>query len=241
MFTGIIQAVGHVQAVAQQPGGIRLTIDRSAWHPEDRMLAIGESVAVSGVCLTVVERDDRRVSFDVITETLSLTTVGRWTPGTPVNLESALAAGSPVGGHFVQGHVDALGRVEKVQSEASETRITVRPLARPPVRAGRSDATLQQASGATGLADPMLSIVPKGSIAVDGVSLTVAAVAPDQFDVALIPTTLKSTTLGGLAVGDHVNLETDMITRSVVHYLQRQTAAGDRGVSMQQLRQAGFA
>jgi riboflavin synthase len=190
MFTGLVADLGLVEAIVPRQGGARLTV-RPAALPVDA-LVLGESVACSGACLTVVERGGGRVSFDAVPETLSRTTVGGWRPGTKVNLERALAVGERLGGHLVQGHVDAVGEVVQRRPEGQGVRLTISLPA--------SIAPL---------------VAEKGSIAVDGVSLTVAAATRDRFEVALIPETLSRTTLGEAGPGTKVNLEADVIARHV--------------------------
>jgi riboflavin synthase len=189
MFTGIVREVGTVDAFV----GSRLVV---AGSETAGSVAIGDSVAVAGVCLTVVEGGNGRLAFDVVPETLSRTALGRLEPGDSVNLESALRVGDPLGGHVVQGHVDAVGRVRSVEPEEDSRRVWL---------------------------DAPESVVryclEKGSIAVDGVSLTVAALDDDGFEVALIPHTLEATTLGRLQPGDPVNLETDVLAKVVERLL----------------------
>lgn len=228
MFTGIVQAKVLVQAIDRHAAGARLTIDRSSWTPAHGYTpAPGDSICVAGVCLTITEATADALSFDVVAETLRCTTLGDLKPNAIVNLEPALLASQPLGGHVLQGHVDALGTVADVQRDEAECRIAIE------LPAPSSD-----------LAD---LVVPKGSIAVDGVSLTVASAAADRFEVALIPTTLSLTTLGTAEVGDHVNLETDILTRTVVHALKRWQGGGDakpgrasEPVTWRLLREAGF-
>ena len=155
-------------------------------------VAVGDSVSVAGVCLTVVEAGEGRLAFDVVPETLSRTALGGLAADDRVNLESALRVGDPLGGHVVQGHVDAVGRVRSVESEGGGRRVWV-------------DAP-----------ESVLGYcIEKGSIAVDGVSLTVAALDEEGFEVALIPHTLAVTTLGRLEPGDQVNLEADVLGKVV--------------------------
>ncbi len=222
MFTGIVQACGRVARVKQTPYGIRLVIDPGQW-PADGVRE-GDSICVSGVCLTVAAGDGQAMGFDVVAETLSKTTLQTIKQGDPVNLEAAVTPSTPMGGHFVQGHIDGMGSVTRVDRSASGCRITVRPLA------GRltPDTT-----------DLMEAIVPKGSVAVDGISLTVAAVGPSGFEMALIPTTLERTTLGHVRETDLVNLETDIVSRTIVHWLRDRY--GDRsGLTTDALQRAGF-
>jgi riboflavin synthase len=208
MFTGLVQAVGRVTVAAARNGLVRLDIDPGSWEHRSRS---GDSISVSGCCLTVAAEPGGPagcLAFDVVPETLAKTTLGSLRPGSKVNLERSLAAGDLLGGHFVQGHVDGTGALESVQSGA-DWRIRVRP--------------------PTGL---LAYLAPKGSITVEGVSLTIAAVdvaaggGAGWFEVALIPTTLEKTTLGALKEGDRVNLETDILARTVVNYMRH--FAGDR-------------
>ena len=185
MFTGIVREVGTVTAF----DGSRLVVAA----PETAALAaVGDSVAVAGTCLTVVDTSDGRLAFDVVPETLSRTALGGLPPGAAVNLEPSLRVGDPLGGHVVQGHVDAVGRVRSVTPEGEGRRVWV-------------DAPETVAR----------YCLEKGSIAVDGVSLTVAALDDDGFEVALIPHTLAVTTLGELEQGDEVNLEPDVLAKVV--------------------------
>jgi riboflavin synthase len=182
MFTGIVQERGRVASV----DGGRLVV-------ESRIEAeIGDSVAVDGVCLTVTEASNGTLAFDVMVETLSRAKLF----GPEVNLEPALRAGEPLGGHYVQGHVDGVGRVRSIEPEGDGKRLWVD-------------------------AEPELLryLVEKGSITVDGVSLTVAELAEGGFAVALVQHTLVATTLGGLAPGDRVNLETDVLAKYVERLL----------------------
>jgi riboflavin synthase len=189
MFTGIVREVGTVSAF----DGSRLVV---AGAETAASAAVGDSVSVAGVCLTVVERDAAALAFDVVPETLARTGLGRLEPGDRVNLEPALRVGDPLGGHVVQGHVDAVGRVRSVTPEGDSRRIWL---------------------------DAPESVVryclEKGSIAVDGVSLTVATLDDEGIEVALIPHTLEVTTLGRLEPGDEVNLETDVLAKVVERLL----------------------
>jgi riboflavin synthase len=198
MFTGLIEGVGEVAMVDPAPGGIRIRV-RTALASE---LATGDSVAVNGVCLTVVSVGPDAVEADVSPETARLTTLGQVQPGASVNLERPLRADARLGGHFVQGHVDAMGTVDDLQPEGDSFRLTVRfPAALEPY------------------------IVRKGSIAVDGVSLTVAGVKHDRFDVQIIPHTWRATTFHRLRRGDGVNLECDILGKYVARIVERSGAA----------------
>jgi riboflavin synthase len=201
MFTGLISDVGAVERVAPRQGGARVTLRPRAMRVDD--LALGESVACSGCCLTVAERGGGLVSFDAVPETLSRTTVGAWRPGTLVNLERALAIGDRLGGHIVAGHVDGVGEILAREPEGQGARLTV---SLPPALA------------------PL--VAEKGSVAIDGISLTVARAHRDRFEVALIPETLARTTLGGAAAGVKVNLEADVVARHVARLVELGAAPG---------------
>ncbi len=190
MFTGLISDVGTIERVSPRQGGARLSLRPRTLDAD--ALALGESVACSGACLTVVERGGGLVSFDAVPETLARTTLGTWRPGTPVNLERALALGDRLGGHLVAGHVDAVGEVVARVAEGQGARLTV---SLPPALA------------------PL--VAEKGSIAIDGVSLTVARAHRERFEVALIPATLARTPLGAAGPGTKVNLEADVVARHV--------------------------
>src|SRR5512142_2566924 len=206
MFTGLVSDVGVVERIAPRQGGARLTLRPGRLAVDD--LALGESVACSGACLSVVERGGGVVSFEAVPETLSRTTVGSWRPGTRVNLERALALGDRLGGHLVQGHVDAVGEVLAREAEGQGARLALRlPEAIAPL------------------------VAEKGSIAVDGVSLTVAALGADRFEVALIPDTLSRTTLGDAGPGTKVNLEADLLARHVARLLATSRSAAGIGAA----------
>lgn len=187
VFTGLIEAIGRVESVRPEGGGLRLGVDLSGLR---RPPAPGASVAVDGACLTLVERRGDVGVFTAVAETARRTTLGRRRPGDAVNLEGALAAGDPLDGHFVLGHVDAsVALVER--RDLAESRILT--FALPP--------------------DLAPLVAEKGSVAVDGVSLTVTAAERDRFGVSLIPETLRRTTLGRRNVGDRINLEADVVAR----------------------------
>lgn len=192
MFTGIIQSVGTIGARELQGGDERLRIRGGDLSMQD--VKIGDSIAVEGVCLTVTALKDDEFEADVSRETLTLTTLGGKLVGAAVNLEKALTLGQPLGGHLLSGHVDGLGRLLSSRQDARSQRLEFE-------------------------APPELAryIARKGSIGVNGVSLTVNAVSGNRFDVNLVPHTLTATTLAGLNTGDAVNLEVDLIAR----YLER--------------------
>ncbi|MFM7627438.1 MAG: riboflavin synthase [Gammaproteobacteria bacterium] len=198
MFTGIVQDMGRIVALEPREGDVRLRVAVERL-PLDAVRS-GDSIAVSGVCLTVVEHDAGGFAADVSNETLSLTTLGDLAPGSRVNLEPALRAGDPLGGHLVSGHVDGIGRVVSLVQDARSWRIRFET---PP-----------------GLAR---YVARKGSIAIDGVSLTVNEVEGREFGINIIPHTFEVTTIGGYAPGRRVNLEIDTIAR----YVERLLTAGD--------------
>jgi riboflavin synthase len=185
MFTGIVRELGTVEAF----DGSRLVVVAMETEADS---AVGDSVAVAGVCLTVVEADDGRLAFDVVPETLARTALGGLERGRAVNIEPSLRVGDRLGGHVVQGHVDVVGRVRSVAPDGDGRRVWV-------------DAP----------AEVLGYCLEKGSVAVDGVSLTVAALDESGFEVALIPHTLDVTTLGWLQPGDPVNLEPDVLAKVV--------------------------
>jgi riboflavin synthase len=199
MFTGIITHVGRVRSVEER-GDWRLTV-HVPFDPAS--VAVGASVACSGVCLTVVERAGDALGFDVSAETLSKTALGGWRAGTPVNLERSLRLGDELGGHLVYGHVDGLARLVERRPEGASTRFVFEA---PEALAGY--------------------LAPKGSVALDGISLTVNEVEGRRFGVNVIPHTLEVTTLGGRAPGDELHLEADMLARYVARLLAWQGATG---------------
>jgi len=189
MFTGIVQSMGRIDSITPREGGVRLRLDAGPLAAES---GIGDSVAVDGCCLTVVARDGACLEFDAIPETLRRTSLGRRGPGDPVNLELPLRPGDRLGGHFVQGHVDAVTEVAARRAAGDDVVLSFHL---PPALRGQ--------------------IVEKGSVAIDGVSLTVAAVDGETFSVALIPHTLEVTTLGHREPGDVVNVEGDVLAKYV--------------------------
>jgi len=195
MFTGLISDTAAVERVTPRQGGARLTLRPRTMDVD--ALTLGESIACSGCCLTVAERGGGLVSFDAVPETIARTTLGGWRPGALVNLERALAVGDRLGGHLVAGHVDAVGEVVARIPEGQGVRLTVSlPAALAPL------------------------VAEKGSVAVDGVSLTVARALRDRFELALIPETLARTTLGTAVPGTRVNLEADVIARHVARLVE---------------------
>ena len=198
MFTGLVEARGSVVELIDEPPARRLEVEvGSEWGVDS---AIGDSVAINGCCLTVVSIGSSTLSFEAGAETLARTNLGDLSGGDPVNLERPLAAGGRLGGHFVQGHIDGTAEVMEV------------------TRDGDWVTMWFQVPGSLAM-----GLVPKGSVAVDGVSLTVVEVVSDRFSVALIPHTLEVTTLGIRQAGSRVNIETDILAK----YVQK-LVAGDR-------------
>ncbi|MBS1820319.1 MAG: riboflavin synthase [Acidobacteria bacterium] len=204
MFTGLIESVGTIVTSTPMKGGVRVRIATSL-APE---LTLGESLAVNGVCLTVIAHDAETADADIGPETLQVTTLGRLQPGSLVNLERSMRADARFGGHFVQGHVDAVGRIEHLRQDVEFHRLTVSyPAAFAP------------------------NLIHRGSIAVDGISLTVAALADATFELMIIPFTMAHTNLRQAAVGTPVNLEFDMVGKYVARTAElarAQAALSDR-------------
>lgn len=196
MFTGIIESIGVIAAVEPIGGDVRMRIEAASGYLAD--VALGDSVAVSGICLTVREKLAQGFAADLSVETLQATSSGRWTVGRRVNLEKALTPNKALGGHLVSGHVDGLGQLVEKREEARSWRLQFEV----PVELSRY-------------------IARKGSITIDGISLTVNEVEGHRFGVNIIPHTLGQTTLGDLQQGDAVNLEVDLVAR----YLERLLAA----------------
>jgi len=195
MFTGLVEGQGIVQAVTPEGVAVRLDIEMPPVFDD---IHIGDSIAISGCCLTVVELRGSTAAFQAGQETLSKTSLGRLTTGSRVNLERSVPAAGRMGGHFMQGHVDGVAEIAAIDRDGEWVTMWF--------RVPRS---------------LMIYLVPKGSVAVDGVSLTVVNVEDDRFSVALIPHTLEVTTLGQRVAGDIVNIETDIIGR----YVERLLAA----------------
>lgn len=190
MFTGIIKAVGSIVAVTTLGGDRRIGIGCGELGLDD--VALGDSIAVNGVCLTAVARDGDRFDADASHETLSLTTSGEWQVGTPVNLEKSLTLATPLGGHLVSGHIDGTGTVRSRVADARSTRFEI------------------------ALPDGLMRYVArKGSIAVDGISLTVNEVTADSFAVNIVPHTLQQTIMDSYDVGTRVNIEVDVLARYI--------------------------
>lgn len=216
MFTGIVEAVGTLVSLEPRAGDRRAIIHAGAMSLED--VAIGDSIAVSGVCLTAVELRGSAFAADVSGETLERTAFGRLRAGAPVNLEKALTPGSRLGGHLVTGHIDGLGEVVSRAPAARSVQFSLQT----PDRLARY-------------------IAEKGSICVDGVSLTVNAVQGSRFDLNIVPHTLERTTLGSLAPGDLVNLEVDIVARYLERLLLGSRASeSGAGLTREFLAEHGF-
>jgi riboflavin synthase len=194
MFTGIVRELGRVVSAEGGTAGRTLVVETPAAAAG---LGVGESIAINGVCLTAESVAGSRVSLQAVPETLSRSTLGDLVAGDAVNVEPAVRAGEPLGGHFVQGHVDAVGRVQSVEAEGDGLRVFVEAPQ-----------------------EVLRYCVEKGSIVIDGVALTVAELGEEEFAVALVPHTLEATTLSALAPGRQVNLEADVLAKYVERLLE---------------------
>lgn len=217
MFTGIIQSIGQVRRLEPRGGDVRLCIATGKLEMAD--VALGDSIAVNGVCLTAVELAADSFAADCSRETLSLTTLGGLKPGSPVNLEKALTLSTPLGGHLVSGHVDGVGRVLEMSEDARSWRFRI-----------ESPAALAR------------YIAHKGSICVDGVSLTVNAVDGAVFELNIVPHTLDETTIRHYQAGTRVNLEVDLVARYLERLLLGDRAAEPtaKGITLEYLAEHGF-
>jgi riboflavin synthase len=212
MFTGLIESVGTLRRLVRKGSAGVLDVDLGSLASQ---VALGESISVNGCCLTVSAKQPPLVSFDLSSETLSRTTLAKLKPSGPLNIERALPADGRFGGHIVQGHVDGIGRIERIERQ--------------------SDFALYTFSAGAAILD---EIVVKGSVAVDGISLTVAAMDGSGFSVALIPTTLAGTNLKEARVGDMVNIETDIIGKMVKKQVEKMM--GKTGLTAEKLGEYGF-
>ncbi len=219
MFTGIVEAVGVIESLERSPDSGRLSVEAAEIAPT---LEVGSSIAVNGCCLTVAERSNRVFSADLSGETLRRTAFGEMQLGKRVNLEKPLAAGAPLGGHFVQGHVDGVGRVTALVPEDPEQgRKNWWLSIRVPKELGRY----------VGL---------KGSIAIDGISLTVAGWRDSVVDIAIIPLTYKHTNICDLTIGDAVNLECDILAKYVERLLEDPREPASTQLTIDKLIKEGF-
>ena len=215
MFTGIIQEVGRIEALEARGGGQRLVVNAGQLAAK---VAIGDSLAIDGVCLTAEEIAGQRVTVYATPESMKRTTLRDIRPGRRVNLEQPLRAGEQIGGHFVQGHVDDVSVLREIMRNSEES----------------WELRIALPENLTPL------LVEKGSIAVDGISLTIAAVAESEFRVAVIPHTMKVTTLGEKRAGDKVNLEGDILAKQINQFLLRYARTTGSGVTWELLENAGF-
>jgi riboflavin synthase len=211
MFTGIVEEMGKVKALRRDTGAARLTISASAVLGTT---VLGDSICVNGVCLTVVDMTQSEFSADVAVETLRVTNLGELRTGAQVNLERALQLSARIGGHLVSGHVDGTGRIRQRREEGNGWRIFI----------DAPESVLRY-------------VIKKGSIAVDGISLTIADVDSSGFSIAMIPHTANLTTLGFKSTGDSVNLESDIIGKYVERLLSGRV---EGGVSLELLKKSGF-
>lgn len=215
MFTGLISDIGRIEALRRRGGAADITVSAAGWTTAPE---IGESIAVQGVCLTVTSAGAGRFRCDLLNETLDRSTLGRRRPGDRVNLERALRAGDRLGGHLVSGHIDGQGICSAIARTGPDYAVTIR----------------------TG-SELLAGMVPKGSVACDGVSLTIANLATDRFTVHVIPHTWSATTLQSLRIGDSINIETDLLGK---HAASRMAHANDKtvscGITIDTLRRSGF-
>jgi riboflavin synthase len=220
MFTGLVEEVGRIARVEKRPEGAHLFVQAKVVTEGTRL---GDSIAVDGACLTVVHVEPRLFAVDCMAETLASTTIGARRPGDPVNLERAMSLGDRLGGHLVLGHVDGVGEIRSLHKQGIAWALRV---------------------GFPAGLRPYLA--PKGSVAVDGVSLTITDVDEETFGLGIIPHTLAATTLRDVAAGRRVNLEADVLARYVHQALagglpaRELGGAGSQGMSMEQLRSAGY-
>jgi len=213
MFTGLIETIGVIKSVRPGGGGLVLTVDLCGIAGE---AGTGDSIAVNGVCLTVAKLEGGLASFDLSAETLAKSALGKLKPSSQVNLERAMKATDRFGGHFVQGHVDGTATIEAIER-----------------RGGFADVAF------AARAELLDGMVLKGSVAVDGISLTIAGISPTGFSVSVIPETLERTTLGKAKTGDTVNIETDIIVKAVKKQLEHILPKREP-LTAERLRQLGF-
>jgi len=213
MFTGLIEAICTVKLVRRSAGGLLLTIDLGKLADEGK---IGDSIAINGVCLTITKLDGGLATFDISSETLTKSNLGRLKPSSPVNVELALKATGRFGGHIVQGHIDGTATIKAINKQGQFADIKF--------AAGRE------------LLDQM---VIKGSVAVDGISLTIASMDENSFSAAIIPETLKKTTLGEAKIGDAINIEPDIIVKTIKKQLEN-ILPQKQPLTVEKLRELGF-
>ncbi len=218
MFTGLITHIGQVGNVKRQSDGLSLTVDCPDSFIHD--VKIGDSIAVSGACLTVTQMKGNQFTADISRETIDRSTISKWLKGRKVNLEKSLKASDSLGGHFVMGHVDGTARLIKNE------------------KAGEGSVLTFETSE-----EIACMIVPKGSVSIDGVSLTPASKGKSEFSIAVIPHTLANTTLADLSTGDEVNVEIDIFARYIFEFLKSTgnlTDAKESNLTIDDLRKEGF-
>jgi len=213
MFTGLIETICAVKSVSQTGESMTLTIDLSMLANESKT---GDSIAINGACLTIARLQGSLASFDVSAETLTKSTLGKLTPSSQVNIERSLKANDRFGGHFVLGHVDGTATINAIEKKGEYANIKF-----------------------TTKAELLDAIIPKGSVAVDGISLTIATVDTNSFGVSVIPETMKRTTLGKAKIGDFVNIETDIIVKTIKKQLN-EILPKTQGLTAEKLRQLGY-
>ncbi len=213
MFTGLIEAVCRVKSVNRKGASMELAVDlgKSAGQ-----VKIGDSVAINGACLTVTRVNGQLANFDVSGETLAKSTLGELASGSEVNVELAMKAGERFGGHFVQGHIDGVGAIRAVEKQGEFANVK---FAAP--------------------AELLGQMVVKGSVAVDGISLTVAEMDAESFSAAVIPKTLEATTLGKVKAGDKVNIETDIVVKTIKKQMEN-IVGTNQGLTVEKLKELGF-
>ncbi len=215
MFTGIIETIGTVKSTTRVGGDVRITISAEGFA--DREVNLGDSIAINGVCLTVIERSGAEFAFDVSVESINHTLIGEWQVGVKVNLEMALLPTTRLGGHLVSGHVDGLATLKNLSEDA---------------RSWRMEFEVSD--------DLKRYIAKKGSITINGTSLTVNSVDENMFDINVIPHTFEVTTLGQLVVGDQVHIEVDLIARYLERLLSGRTEPSSSNINEAFLADHGF-
>jgi riboflavin synthase len=213
MFTGLIEAICTVKSAYTTGGGMRLAVDLGRLAEECK---VGDSIAINGVCLTIAQLRGSLAEFDVSGETLTKSTLGKLKPSSAVNAELAMKADDRFGGHFVLGHVDGIATIKAIsrQEQFADIKFAVNP-------------------------ELLAQMVVKGSVAVDGISLTIADMDEDSFSVSIIPQTLKRTTIGQAKIGDTVNIETDIIIKSIKKQLEKILPTGQK-LTAERLKEMGF-
>ena len=215
MFTGIVETIGVVKSTQRVAGDVRIVVSAPGF--EQRDVSLGDSIAINGVCLTVVEYKTPDFAFDVSLESINHSLIGDWTVGSRVNLEMALLPTTRLGGHLVSGHVDGLAQLISLSEEARSWRMMF-----------EAPETLKK------------YIAKKGSITINGISLTVNSVDDRRFDINVIPHTFEVTTLGDISVGDKVHIEVDLIARYLERLLSGEVNSTEQGISNDFLAQHGF-